>query len=75
MKQYKKTIAILLFFSFVCVYIILDLLNYAIFQGNSILLSSLDYSEQFKFINIFGVILLVSYILLLFVNRSNDKIN
>jgi hypothetical protein len=75
MKSYKKTIIVLIIYSLICVYVIVDLLSYTFFQEKSMIINTLDYSVQFQLVNIFGITLFASILMVLFSNGSKNNFN
>lgn len=72
MKSYGKIVLILLLLSLFWVYVVLNLL-YAVFLNNeAVKLLMNSYSVQLKFIYLFGIGLIVSYFLMIFVKKNNE---
>lgn len=74
MKLYTKLVIVLLILSLIWIYFIVDLTYYTIFQEKVIFFNTLDYSLQFKLVYIFGVVLFVSYLMLIFFKRNNKNL-
>ncbi len=75
MKIYTKIIIGLIILSFVWVYIIIDLAYYTIFNEKTLLVNSLSYSAQFKLVNVLGILLFITFAILLFFSRSKNNFN
>ena len=73
MKIYTKIVIALLILSLIWIYAIVDLTYYPLFQEQSTFFRTLDYSVQFKLVYIMGVLLLVSYLTLIFFKRSKNN--
>ncbi|HBD26181.1 MAG TPA: hypothetical protein DC020_05070 [Flavobacterium sp.] len=74
MKLYTKLVIVLLILSLIWIYFIVDLTYYTLFQEKATFFNTLDYSLQFKLVYILGVVLFVSYLMLIFFKRNNKNL-
>ena len=70
MKLYTKLVIVLLILSLIWIYFIVDLTYYTLFQEKATFFNTLDYSLQFKLVYILGVVLFVSYLMLIFLKKT-----